>query len=169
MGGTGGTGVGGTGGGGTCARCGPDAFCDYSYHWCGPPSDELHEDPPSCADKPTNCGTVYDPVCGCDGQVYDSECEAHSQGVDTGAETCDPQVTPSGLFPCGFRYCDPTTSYCTHVEGDTGDRDFSCVALPNGCDPTAPSCSCLTLDQGDTCSVVTGNGVSGLSVLTNAF
>jgi len=161
--GAGGTGTGTGGAPGTC-DCGADELCDYSYHWCGPPPD-LGEDPPSCVAKPTTCDDVYSPVCGCDGAVYANQCEAHSQGVDTGAETCGPEVTPAGLFPCGYRYCDPTASYCLDDEGDTGDRWFSCEALPQGCDPSAPDCSCLELTSQMECSVVDGNGVQGLYVL----
>ncbi len=88
------------------------------------------------------------PVCGCDGQVYDSDCDAYAAGVDTAAEvSCPP---PQDHFRCGWFFCEVGVEFCVHVHGLV--TDWRCDSLPPECDPDdggVLDCSCI--DMGCSC------------------
>lgn len=86
-------------------------------------------------------------MCGCDGKIYDDECDAHAHGVD-------PDVmggckgTVADFVPCGAHYCDARTSYCEIYLSDVLEPppDHACRPLPSACLPNAarpPSCDCF--------------------------
>ncbi len=122
-GGTGGTtdsGNGGTGGtidqpdgcGGGCPDvqctgnqdCAPDQFCLDTAPYC------LFELQTYCTPRPTDCsGEAYQPVCGCDGQIYANECEAGAAGSSVGQATCP---APEGYVPCFVTYCEAAAEQC---------------------------------------------------------
>jgi hypothetical protein len=120
------------------ASCGPDAWCDYG------PGGACGEDgfPGLCQPRPTACGELYFPVCGCDGTTYDNPCRAHAAGV---AVRYDGECDPGAL--CGVagvsceedEWCDtPDGARCaTEVSGG------ECRPRPDVC-PTiwAPVCGC---------------------------
>lgn len=114
-------------------------YCDWPTNDCGNPG----ADPPTCLPNPEGCpGVESDPVCGCDGVVYPDECTASISGVDVDeANGC---TAPGEFFPCGFKFCDPATSYCQVSTSDIGGfpNSFSCLPLPAGC-AEAPGCDCL--------------------------
>ena len=73
--------------------------------------------PGTCEPVPEDCPTTENPVCGCDGQVYDNACLAAQEGVSPGpagacGDACeaDPDLLPQGSFEDGefgdwvFRY-----------------------------------------------------------------
>lgn len=154
-----------TSGGGTCAStCIDTGYCNYQYAACGPTHSEWITDEGTCQPRPDTCTGLYEPVCGCDGKAYPSECSAHAAGVDTGHSACAPAVTPEGYFPCGPLYCNPVGDYCDVMMGDTGDTSWSCKPLPATCDGVTPAdCACLGAPQSPSqCTVVQGNGVTGL-------
>jgi hypothetical protein len=135
-----GTGDGTDGGGPECdgQTCASDEFCDWGVNTCGAEYDEG-----TCTERPQEgCAEIYEPVCGCDGAVYGNGCEAQQGGVDVNENGgCEP---PGGLFACGWRFCDPNSSYCQVGYSDVGGEpnSYNCLPLPDGCGD-APSCDCL--------------------------
>ena len=119
--------------------CAADQYCDWVMNSCG----ANRVDQPQCTMIPDGCPElVEDPVCGCDGIVYSGECSAALLGVDVDVDgAC---TTPPDLFPCGYKFCDPTTSYCQHSVSDVlpSPDGFTCVPLPDACGET-PDCDCL--------------------------
>lgn len=159
-------GAGGSGGQttGPCSgsTCSETEFCDWNYDWCIEQQTGTHG---SC--RPRNGSCVSDPVCGCDGTVYLTECAAHAAGVDIagalpGGNRCS--ETPVGTFPCGPWFCNASISYCRYREGDSGDRQVECRALPATCNG-AGSCACLPPPSLGKCMTVQGNGVAGVLLL----
>jgi hypothetical protein len=123
-----------TGTTGECPDCGDGLWCDWGVNSCGGESDQG-----------TGCDAVYQPVCGCDGNVYGNECEAHSAGVDVSQlNECTP---PKGAFPCGQTFCDLATDYCQVAGSDIGGEPngYGCVPLPAACGDT-PACDCLAAE-----------------------
>lgn len=152
-------------GGGTCAStCAATGFCQYEYAACAPVHSPWISDDGTCTPRPDTCDDIYEPVCGCDGKAYPSACSANAAGVDIGRAACAPAVTPEGYIPCGPRYCDPKGSYCDLMQGDTQDTYWTCSPLPAAClNLATPDCACLgTPHNGSQCTVVQGNGASGL-------
>lgn len=59
--------------------CDPDEWCDYpDGSFCGG-TDETGV----CRPRPDTCPPVIDEVCGCDGVLYTSACDANASGYDT--------------------------------------------------------------------------------------
>ncbi|MBX3162704.1 MAG: hypothetical protein KF773_42475 [Deltaproteobacteria bacterium] len=129
--------------GGACGgfggkACGPTEFCDLGTNSCGT-SDESGV----CLPRPMGCPDLLVPdfVCGCDGQVHTSECDANAAGVDVDAQgRC---MVPPGRFACGFRQCMLETQYCEEQISDIGGQGntFTCKPMPT-C-PGPANCSCL--------------------------
>ena len=97
-------------------------------------------------------------VCGCDGRVYESACEAYRVDVDIGPATgC---ATPEGRLLCGNGFCHPATQYCCEF---SPSQPGWCRLLPAACQnqPT-PDCACLANPQ--VCRVIPGP-TPGLGIL----
>jgi hypothetical protein len=146
-GGSGNAGGGGRGGGAGAGMCGSQGMtcsatqhCDWLDNRCGR-SSALGSG--ECVNNPSGCGAVYEPVCGCDGQVYSNACVASAAGQDV-SETggCTP---PPNMFACGTRFCPRGTHYCHAVIGGPAGApgSFSCVVYPASCGDT-PTCACLS-------------------------
>lgn len=120
-------------------ECDPTQYCDWPTNDCGNPG----LDAPTCTPDPDGCPAVEgDPVCGCDGVVYADDCAAAIAGVDV--DESNPCTPPPELFACGFKFCDPATSYCQVSTSDIGGfpNGYGCVPLPAACGE-GPSCECL--------------------------
>ena len=92
----------------------------------------------SCGALATGCDSV-DLTCGCDGNVYQSVCEAHQAGVDiTFADQC---AAPPDMFACGHAYCTRDTTFCHDFPEDSGGGAY-CDSMPPEC-ASAPSCACI--------------------------
>jgi hypothetical protein len=101
------------------AQCAATAYCDYKAHSCGS-SDASG----TCEERPDVCPDLIDPVCGCDGMVYQNECKANLAGVDPSATAeCN---APPDRIRCGYRFCKAGDTCKTVGEGD--DLDYTCDA-----------------------------------------
>ena len=132
------------------------AVCIYLDKQCG-----AADGTGTCEARPGGCPSFYQPVCGCDGQVYPNECVAQSAGTDVSVfNSCTP---PSGYFACGWGFCPINGTYCARTEGGPvgSPGSYSCAPLPSGCG-TSPTCSCLS---GQTCgSSCTGTASTGFTL-----
>jgi hypothetical protein len=92
--------------------------------------------------KSLDCPVTTPKVCGCNGVVYDGECEANGAVDINDLGTCTP---PSGTFACGHLFCMHGAEYCEKMVGGavTNPGSYACHPLPAGCNGTA-SCACVT-------------------------
>ena len=89
-----------------------------------------------CIHETLDC--IYQPgpvVCGCDGNLYITPCQAELSRVDLAPDAhC---VGPPGTFRCGTQYCTHGTQYCqawywNDVPGSVGQpyiAHYSCADL----------------------------------------
>jgi hypothetical protein len=156
-GGGGTTGTGGMGGTGPCtpASCsfnGSNRYCAT----CGLAAGQ-------CVSRPLDCILQPGPVvCGCDGKLYMSSCEAEAfgSGVGPGGAPCE---TPPGTFRCGTWFCTQGTQYCeTWILTDQRDYDgkpyvlrYACADLAAECGAT-PTCDCVTRSDCSDCTASAG-------------
>lgn len=140
------------------ATCRADEFCDFARNTCS-----VTDEQGVCRPRPTSCPDllVAVPSCGCDGQLYASECEAQAAGTDLNDQGGCP--VPSGWFACGHTQCNLRSQYCQHQVSDVANEPdgFTCPPLP-GCPSELPTCACLA---GQACgSWCTGQGATGLTL-----
>jgi len=115
--------------------CDTNEDCNESDYCDG----ESCEGAGTCEAKPTDCPAVFDPVCGCDGVNYDSECLAESLGV---------RIESAGPCPCA-----PDAVDCCDTNDDCLATEYCAAEIcagPGNCEirPTvcplvlAPVCGC---------------------------
>lgn len=151
-GGAGGTMMGGPCGGIAGTPCGDTQYCDFDEDSCGS-ADQTG----TCEDKPSSCPDVVEPVCACDGKVYNNACEAAADGVDISLLGGCP--APPGGFPCGAGFCDQASEFCQVVISDVaGDPNvYTCHELPPNCLAPDATCACLSdLPCGSMCEEADG-------------
>lgn len=119
-------------GGRTGGFCPPDEFCDFGAH-CG-----ATDRPGTCRPTPEACIEPACPeVCGCDGNTYCSECEAHSGGVSVLHEGACESNDCDAMDARGEGLCDAELGYAWN-----GERCLSisgCRCAGSDCDALFPS------------------------------
>ena len=127
------------------AGCAASEYCAFDPGLCG-----KGQSPGTCRGKPTACASGHDPVCACDGKVYDTECAARATGQDLAVMGgCAAQLP--NFAACGAHYCDARESYCEIYLSDVFDlpTDHFCRPLPAACKPeagVAKRCDCFAKD-----------------------
>lgn len=131
----------GTGGETRCGAetCGPDEWCDWPQNGCGNSGAEQG----TCVPRPEPCPEIPSPrVCGCDGMMYPSACEAQRAGVDVSVDGGCPLIDDT--FECGYTWCVSETEYCRQDVSDTDEPDvWSCFPLPDTCGGIPDCDGCL--------------------------
>lgn len=135
-------------GGLTFDVCPPEQFCKFDEEAvCGYSGQHGH-----CEDIPQSCGPEFDPVCGCDGRLYGSACEANSVGLSVIQRGDCPPPPPRGGQACGGfgdEPC-PANQYCAPAAGSCGGPGI-CLLQPSSCPRDVwPVCGCdhHTYDNG---------------------
>ncbi len=143
--------------------CAPDQYCRYALGSCA-----TAPDLGTCQPRPESCPEIFSPVCACDGETYDNDCQARLQGVDLAASgACTSARGSSGYLPCGGdSACNAPFAYC-QVLPVSGVGQYSCELLSDACmgqlDTAAAPCDCFPIDTPclEACSASLLEGPSG--------
>jgi hypothetical protein len=107
-----------------------------------------------CTKMGTMCPAIYQPVCGCDGKDYGSECSAGSQGMNVKSKgTCSSGGSNTSGSTCqiGSTSCG-SGMYCKASAVGVCSGKGLCEAVPTVCNKILISvCGCDGKDYGNPC------------------
>jgi hypothetical protein len=140
--------------------CGPGLYCTSSTQTfannaehCVWPADDEDADPAcGCHEVPASCEESDEDhwLCGQDGEVYASLCEANRARTDVVAYDSDAYCTldDASFFRCGGIFCERGNEYCMIASApDDHLLDwFSCVASPCA---SSGGCPCVLTEIDD--------------------
>lgn len=134
------------------SECDPDSFCLATA--CGNGG--------TCTIKPMSCpipDVAAEPVCGCDGIMYDSECNANMVGERIGTDAyCGSNIDCADDAGCGAgEFC--KLIGCAILPGKCTTIPWDCTAL------FAPVCGCNGETYGNAClASAASTGVDGTDI-----
>ncbi|APR80830.1 Kazal-type serine protease inhibitor domain protein [Minicystis rosea] len=136
------------------ATCAPEEYCDFPDQMCGG-----NDGTGLCVRRPDGCIDIDNPVCGCDGKVYESTCDAAYMGTDV--STLGGCAPPPGKFGCGLSFCEIGVAYCAVIIQQVMPGQptaYSCTLLPDACNGVT-DCDCLADEPcGNTCTATADGG-----------
>lgn len=136
------------------APCGEGEYCHYEQAQACGQTQDLGE----CRVIPDSCSKHFDPVCGCDGEVYSNECHANAAGhsATPAAQGSDGFVCPDLFAKCDAEHPCDDGQFCNWAPNEAcGDGTGSgvCIPQPEGCtEQFAPVCGCDGEVYGNACS-----------------
>ncbi len=120
----------------SCGGCSATPCTDGAF--CEPPPGHCTEATSAgvCVDPPAACAEVAQPVCGCDGNTWDNDCERRRALVGLAHEgPCQASCGATNGDTC------PAGTFCDSAPGTCGDG--ACAAVPETCpDYSMPVCGC---------------------------
>ena len=135
------------------AQCGENEFCEKAIGSCGSTG--------TCKARPSACGEIYAPVCGCDQKTYGNPCSAASAGVSILHQGPCEEVTA-----CTENKDCPLNEFCLFPVGACVGPG-TCTAKPLIC-PTScvlgGICGCDGISYCNACEAY----ANGVSILKNA-